>query len=111
MEINCDEKGKVKFGMTAHVENMIKDFPVKLKSADVAKASAGAGLFEEGQGGKLPEESAEALRATAVQGLFPCKCARPDTQPMIAAPCTQVKGPHEDLVRLMKCLISTALRS
>ena len=95
MEINCDEKGKVKFGMTAHVENMIKDFPVKLKSADVAKMPAGNGQLNEGQGGKLPEERAEALRVTVAKGSLPCKRARPDAQPRIAALRAQVSGPNE----------------
>jgi hypothetical protein len=42
-EIDYTEKGKVIFGM--NVENMIRDFPKKLKSTDIAKMPACNGLF------------------------------------------------------------------
>jgi hypothetical protein len=60
MEIDYTEKGKVIFGMIKYVENMIKDFPEKLKSTDIVKMPAGNGLFNQGQGGKLPTERVEA---------------------------------------------------
>ena len=34
---------------------------MKLKSSDIAKALAGKGLFNQGQGGKLTTERADAL--------------------------------------------------
>ena len=46
MKIDNTEKGKVKFGMINYVENIIKDFPMKLQSTDIAtKAPAGECLF------------------------------------------------------------------
>jgi len=50
MEIDYSQKGKVIFGMINYVENMIEDFPMKLKSTDVAQTPAGDGLFNQGQG-------------------------------------------------------------
>jgi hypothetical protein len=41
MKIDYTEKGKVIFGLIKYVENMIRDFPEKLKSTDVAKIPAG----------------------------------------------------------------------
>jgi hypothetical protein len=108
MEIDYTEKGKVIFGMIKYVENMIKDFPMKLKSTDIAQTPAGDGLFNEGQGKKLPTERAEAYHTSVAKGLFLCKRARPDIQPTVAVLCTRVKGPNEadwgKLVRLMKYL-------
>jgi hypothetical protein len=62
MEIDYAEKGKVIFGMIKYVEDMIKDFPEKLKSTDIAEMPAGDGLFNQGQGGKLPTKHAEAYQ-------------------------------------------------
>ena len=111
MEIDYSEKGKVSFGMIKYVENMIRDFPEKLKSTDVAMTPAGDGLFNEGQGKKLPTERAEAYHTSVAKGLFLCKRARPDVQPTIAVLCTRVKSPNitdwSKLVRLMKYLNGT----
>jgi hypothetical protein len=111
MEIDDSEKGKVTFGMIKYVENMIRDFPEKLKSNDIAKMPAGNGLFSEGQGRKLPIECAEAYHTSVAKGLFLCKCVRPNMQPTIAVLCTRVKSLNvtdwSKLVRLMKYLNGT----
>jgi hypothetical protein len=111
MEIDYTERGKVIFGMIKYVQNMIRDFPDKLKSIDIAKTPAGNGLFNQGQGRKLPTEHAEAYHTMVAKGLFLCKCARPNIQPTIAVLCTRVKDPNEadwgKLVRLMKYLNGT----
>jgi hypothetical protein len=113
MEIDYTEKGKVIFGMIKYVENMIKDIPEKLKStADIAKTPAGEdGLFNQGQGGKLPMECAKAYHTMVAKGLFLCKRARPDIHPTMAVLCTRVKDPNEadwgKLVRPMKYLNGT----
>ena len=78
-------------------------------STHVAKTPAGDGLFNESQGGKLPEERAEDLNATVdAKGLFLRKRARPDMQPMIAVLRALVKGLNEadwgEPIRLMKRL-------
>jgi hypothetical protein len=97
--------------MIKYVENMIKDFPEKLKSTDIAKTPAGDGLFNQGQGGKLPTEHAEAHHTMAAKGLCLCKHARPDIHPTITVLCTRVKDPNEadwgKLIRLMKYLNGT----
>ena len=79
------EEGKVTLGMTKVVENMMKDFPEKLKSTDAAKTPAGNGLFSQGQGGTT--ERAEACCAMVAKGSFLRKCVRPDTQPTMTALC------------------------
>ena len=111
MEIDYSQKGKVIFGMIKYVENMIEDFPVKLKITDTANSPAGDGLFDQGQGRKLPEERADIYHTMVTKGLFLCKRARPDIQTTIAVLCTRVKGPNEadwgKLVRLMKYLNGT----
>ena len=111
MEIDYTIKGKVIFGMIKYVENMIEYFPKKLKSTDVAKTPAGDGLFNLGQGGKLPVECTEKYHMMVAKGLFLCKCVRPDIQPTIAVLCTRVNDPNEadwkKLVRLMKYLNGT----
>jgi hypothetical protein len=71
--------------MIKYVENMIRDFPERLKGTDIAKTPAGDGLFNKGQGEKLPMERAEAYHTMVV---FLCKHARPDIQPTIAVLCT-----------------------
>jgi hypothetical protein len=90
---------------------MIRNFPKELKSTDVAETPAGDGLFNQGQGRKLPTERAEAYRMMVAKGLFLCKRARPDIQPTIAVLCTRVKDWNEadwgKLVRLMKYLNGT----
>jgi hypothetical protein len=112
MEIDYTKKGKVIFGMIKYVENMIKASPKKLKSTDIAKTPANDGLFNQGQGRKLPTERAEAYHTMVAKGLFLCIGARPDIQPMITVLCTCVKkDPNEadwgKLVRLMKYLNGT----
>ena len=69
-----------------YVENIINNFPEKLKSTDIAKTLAGNSLFNQGQGGKLQIEHAGAFYSTVVaKGLFQCtKLGRPDIQPTIA---------------------------
>jgi hypothetical protein len=106
MEIDYTKKGKVIFGMIKYVQNMIRDFPQTLKSTDNAMMPAGDGLFNEGQGRKLPMERAEAYHTMVAKGLFLCKCARPDIQPTIAVLCTRVKDPNKadwgKLIRMME---------
>ena len=57
-ETDCTEKGKLMFGMTKCVGNMIKAFPEKLKSTDAAKMPAGIRLLNQGQGGNCQRKRA-----------------------------------------------------
>jgi hypothetical protein len=112
MEFDYSMKGKVKIGMIEYVENILKDFPEKIKSTDTAIMPAGDGLFNEVQGKKLNQERADAYHMMVAKTLFLCKRARPDIQPtIIALLCMRVKRPNEanwaKLVRLMKYLNGT----
>jgi hypothetical protein len=111
MELDYSEDGKVKIGMINYVENMLKDFPEKLKETDTSKTPAGDDLFNKGQGKKLTTERAEGYHTMVAKGLFLCKRARPDIQPTIAVLCTRVKEPNESdytkLLRMMKYLNGT----
>jgi hypothetical protein len=107
MEIDYSVKGKVKTGMIECAENMLKDFPEKIKSTDTAITPASDGLFNEGQGKKVDQECADAYHTMVAKALFLCKrAAIPDIPPTIAVLCTRVKDPNEadwaKLVRLMK---------
>jgi hypothetical protein len=72
---------------------------------------AGDGLFNQGQGLKLPAKCAEAYHTMVAKGLFLCKRGQPDIQPTIAVLCTRVRDPNKTdwgkLVRLMKYLNGT----
>ena len=97
MKIDYTERGKVNFGMINYVENVIKDFPEKLKSTDTAIAPAGGGLFNQSQGGRVPtEQRAEVLHTMVVKDYSLCtnsKHARPDVEPTISVLYTMMKGP------------------
>jgi hypothetical protein len=108
MKFDFSVKGKVKIGMIEYVENMLKDFPERIKSTDTAIIPASDGLFNKGQGKKLNQECQDTYHTMVANALFLCKPARPDIQPTSAVLCTRVKGTNKDdwgkLVRLMKYL-------
>ena len=91
--------------------NVPKEFPVKFREMLENIMPAGVDLFREDNSEKMNKEMRTMFHRTVVQGLFVCKRARPDTQPMIAVLCTGVKSPGQKdwnkLVRLMKCPHST----
>jgi hypothetical protein len=62
MELDYSVKGKVKINMTKYVENMIEDFPEKIKTTDTAITPASDGLFNEGQGKKLDQDRADVYK-------------------------------------------------
>ena len=61
MKIDHSVKGKVKISMIEYVENMLKYFPDKIKSTDTAITPASDGLFNEGQGKKLNQETCRCI--------------------------------------------------
>ena len=103
--------GKVEINMVECAINALKEFPVKLREMLENIMPAGVDLFREDNSEKMNKEMRTMFHRTVVQGLFVCKRARPDTQPMIAVLCTGVKSPGQKdwnkLVRLMKYLHST----
>jgi hypothetical protein len=84
MEIDYSVKGKIKICMIKYVDNMLKDFPEKIKSTDTPITPASDGLSNEGQRKKLNQERADAYHMKVAKALFLCKRARPDIQPTIA---------------------------
>ena len=98
MIFEYEDKGKVKVDMSSYVKNMLEDFPVK-------------GLYNLGQGRKLNKEDAKAFHTMVAKGLFVCKQARPDIQPIIALLCMRTKEPNvsdwSKLIRMMKYLNGT----
>jgi hypothetical protein len=111
MELDYTEDGIVKTGMIKYVENMLNEFPGKLRSTEKAPSPAGNSLFNQGQGKKLTTERTDAYHMMVAKGLFLCKQARPDIPPTIAVLCTRVKDPNEadwgKVVRMMKYLNGT----
>ena len=52
-------------------------------------------LLDTGSGKPLTGEKAETFHTMVAKGLFLCKRARPDIQPVIAVLSTRVKSPNE----------------
>ena len=108
MVFDYSEDKKVKIDMSTYVENMVDDFPEKLKSTDTASTPAPDNLFGEGQSKKLDKSRQEIFHTWVAKGLFVAKRARPDIHPAITVLCTWVKEPNEmdwqKLIRLLKYL-------
>jgi hypothetical protein len=97
--------------MTKYVENMLNNFPVKLRKKDVAKTPARDNLFNPGTGAKLDTKRLEIFHTFLAKGLFLCKRARPNIRQAILVLCTRGRDPNqadwEKLMRAMKCLNGT----
>jgi hypothetical protein len=78
MELDYRKRGVLKVNITKCVENMINEFPVKLRKKDVAKTPAGDNLFNLGMGPKLDTKRSEIFHTFVAKGLFLCKRARPN---------------------------------
>ena len=94
MVIDFRKKGKDIFNMLRYVDEMIEPFPHEIKPNDMAATPASDDLFmvKSGKRSKpLNQNKKEAFHTTVAQGLFPCKRARADLQPMIAWLCSRVK--------------------
>ena len=111
MLFDFSEKGKVRIGMQKYVQEMIEEFPTKIKSTDLSQTPANEQLFDIGNGKRLTKEKSEDFHTAVAKGLFLSKRARPDVQPTIAFLCTRVQEPTETdwskLVRMMKYLNAT----
>jgi hypothetical protein len=91
MELDYQKQGELKTNMTKHIENMLKDFPVKLGKKDVAKTLARDNLFYLGTRAKLDTKRLEIFYTFVAKGLFLCKRARPHIQQAILVLCTRVR--------------------
>ena len=96
--------------MRDYIENMIKEFPVKLQGLR-AKSPATDNLFKASNGKVLNPKQKEQYHHTVAQGLFVAKRARQDLLQAIAVLSTRVKEPKEGdwekLVRMMKFINGT----
>jgi hypothetical protein len=75
----------VKIDMTRYIEKMVDEFPIKLKSTDLASTPAADNLFDAGTGKKLEKDRKEIFHTWVAKGLFVAKRARPDIHPTIAS--------------------------
>ena len=77
MMLDYSEKGKVKFDMIKYVNNMIEEFPRKLKSTETAITPATEDLFGQSKcrAKLLSKKQAKELHTTVAKGLFVSKRA------------------------------------
>ena len=82
--------GEVKTGMVDCVKILPEDFPMKFLEKDTHGTPATAEMFSEDTSEKSNEEKREICHRTTAKGLFLCKRARPDAQPIVEALSTRV---------------------
>jgi hypothetical protein len=70
MELDYQKQGELKINMTKYVENMLNNFPVKLRKKEVAKTPAGDSLFNLGTRAKLDTKRSEIFHTFVAKGLF-----------------------------------------
>ena len=103
MIINYTIKGEVKIDMTKYVEDMLHDFPIKLKETQVATTPASKKIFIGGVGKLIEKTRSEIFHTFMAKGLFLSKRARPDIQQDIAVLTTRVRAPNKaDWQKLMR---------
>ena len=95
MKIDYSSQGEVKFNMSDYVKEMIEEFG---KDINMGKGNsntpAAEHLFEiRDTADKLNQELASKYHTFTAKGLFLCKRARPDIQPIVSVLCTRVKKP------------------
>ncbi|KAG7361759.1 hypothetical protein IV203_036860 [Nitzschia inconspicua] len=102
--------------MSDYIQSMIDTFPSKELKGKSVSSPWNDNLFKVTKGSnKLEKKKAEQFHTATAQGLFACKRARPDINPVIAFLTTRVKEPTQEdwmkLVRMMKYLLKTKLDS
>jgi len=111
MVIDFSCKGKVKFKMDDYVEEMLSEFPKKMRSNDTSLTPASTSLFDNSNSKLLDAHKKEQYHTYAAKCLFLSKRARPDIRLTVAVLPTRVKAPtNQDwlrLERLMKYLNGT----
>lgn len=100
--------GEVKVDMIECVEAMLKEFPLQFGKNGKSMTLATTEMFGEDTSKKLKEKEREVFHKFAAKGLFACKRARQDTQPLTSVSCARVKNPGRNdwnkLVHMMKFL-------
>ena len=101
--------------MIDYVKGMLEEFPIKFNN-DKKKGSktitlATTEMFNEDLSKKLNESERETFHKFTAKGLFACKRARQDIQPIMSVLCARVKNPGQNnwnkLVYMMKFLSKT----
>ncbi len=113
MKLHYTKTGTFIVDMQSYVQTMVEQFPNQ--DLPVGKKTVSPwtdDLFKVNSSSpKLAKAKAEQFHTSVAQGLFLCKRARPDINPVIAFLTTRVKAPTEEdwkkLVRLMLFLRST----
>ncbi|KAG7364548.1 reverse transcriptase RNA-dependent DNA polymerase [Nitzschia inconspicua] len=116
MKLIYNSNGSLTIDMSDYIQSMIDTFPSKELEGKSVSLPWNDNLFKVTKGSnKLEKKKAEQFHTTTAQGLFACKRARPDINPVIAFLTTRVKEPTQEdwmkLVRMMKYLLKTKLDS
>jgi hypothetical protein len=109
MTLDYSTPGELKVDMRDYVEDMIEDFPVKLKGT--AKTPASDNLFQVEKAERLSPMKAEAFHTHVAKALFLTKRSRPDIALTVAFLCTRVQESNTSdwnkLIRMMDFLKRT----
>ena len=84
--------GKLTVDMTAYIQKMLDEFPIKFKENENQITPAGTDMFSGDDSKRLGDEEREAFHKTTAQGLFVSKRGRPDIHPIISVLCTRVNN-------------------
>ena len=96
MVVDFGCKGKVEFKMDDYVEEMLSEFPKKMRSNDTSLTPASTSLFDNSK--LLDTHKKEQYHTYAAKCLF---LSRPDIQLTVAVLSTRVKSPtNQDWLRL-----------
>jgi hypothetical protein len=98
------DTGEVVVDMAYYVKKMLEDFPEKLKNGTLCPWTER--LFKVDDKSKtLSDDKVKTFYTFVMKGMFVCKRARPDIQPVIAFLSTRVRAPtDQDWNKLMKLM-------
>ena len=110
MNFDFSDDNKLKINMTDYITKMINKFDYKDELKTKATTPATNYIFKvNNQCNKLSKEKSEIFHTYVAKGLFLCKRARPDIQPISSVLCTRVKNSGSQdwnkLMRMVKLLI------
>ena len=75
------------------MKDTLEEFPKSLQENEMVATPAADDMFAQGHGKKSSPERGEVFHRIIAKGLFACKRARPDMQPVVSVLCTRVKKP------------------
>ena len=95
MKIEFEEDHSVEIDMRQHIDDMLKDFPIKFKSDRKCAFPAGKDMFSKDTSKILSMEKRELFHSFVARVLFVAKRSRLDPQPIEAALCARTRAPNE----------------